>query len=275
MIPKAFIRDWRAKAPWAEDSMVEQDLVLSRCLVELYECPSVRRSIAFRGGTALQKLFLKTPSRYSDDIDLVQIKKEPIGQVLDEIRAKIDPILGKAQYKQTQGRVTLVYKFSSEDALPVPLKVKIEINNAEHFNVFPLKEIPFSVDSKWFSGKTECLTYSLDELMGTKLRAFYQRKKGRDLFDLYWVFESCAELSVENLIKAFNKYIEHEGLKISRAEFEKNIHEKKISPEFGKDIARLLNSENRDSFELGKAFELVESKIISKLAGNSWVGSKK
>ena len=38
--------------------------------------------------------------------------------------------------------------------------------------------------SRWFTGAAKVLTYDLDELLGTKLRALYQRKKGRDLFDL-------------------------------------------------------------------------------------------
>lgn len=38
--------------------------------------------------------------------------------------------------------------------------------------------------NSWFSGRSELTTYALEELLGTKLRALYQRKKGRDLFDL-------------------------------------------------------------------------------------------
>lgn len=73
MIPRAHIMAWRSHAPWPTDAQVEQDLVLSRALVELYRNPSVARTVAFRGGTALHKLFFTSPGRYSEDIDLVQI----------------------------------------------------------------------------------------------------------------------------------------------------------------------------------------------------------
>lgn len=275
MIPKAFIQEWKRTAPWEDDSQVEQDLVLSRCLVELYNCPAVKDSIAFRGGTALQKLFLPKPSRYSEDIDLVQIKKEPIGEVLTQIRGRIDPILGKAQFTQKQGRVTLVYKFQSEDTPPKAMKLKIEINNEEHFHVYDLQKLKFVVNSKWWSGSSEILTYSLSELMGTKLRALYQRKKGRDLFDLFWVIQNIKGFSPKDTITAFDKYIQHEGLKISRAEFEQNIHEKKANGAFGSDIAPLLTSADAKSFDLKTAFEAVETEIISKLAGNPWAGHSK
>ena len=44
-----------------------------------------------------------------------------------------------------------------------------------------------AVDSEWFSGSGTIITYRLEELMATKLRALYQRRKGRDLFDLWFV----------------------------------------------------------------------------------------
>lgn len=91
MIPRAHVTAWRSRAPWPTDSQVEQDLVLSRALVELYRNPSVAQTVAFRGGTALHKLFFTMPGRYSEDIDLVQIGAGPIGPILDAIRASLDP----------------------------------------------------------------------------------------------------------------------------------------------------------------------------------------
>ena len=58
MIPKAFINEWREHAPWRIDAQVEQDLVISRALVDMYSVPELRERLAFRGGTALYKLHL-------------------------------------------------------------------------------------------------------------------------------------------------------------------------------------------------------------------------
>ena len=41
------------------------------------------------------------------------------------------------------------------------------------------------MENSWFTGSAELTTYHFEELLGTKLRALYQRKKGRDLYDLY------------------------------------------------------------------------------------------
>ena len=72
MIPRAHITHWRQIAPWPSDAQVEQDLVLSRAIVELFSDPHIASALAFRGGTALHKLVFETPGRYSEDIDLVQ-----------------------------------------------------------------------------------------------------------------------------------------------------------------------------------------------------------
>ena len=72
MIPRDYITEWRALAPWVQDSQVEQDLVISRALVEIFSHPVLVDGLAFRGGTALYKLHLTPPARYSEDIDLVQ-----------------------------------------------------------------------------------------------------------------------------------------------------------------------------------------------------------
>ena len=55
MIPKAAIAAWRKTAPWGEDWQVEQDLILSRALIDMFSQPTVAELAVFRGGTALDK----------------------------------------------------------------------------------------------------------------------------------------------------------------------------------------------------------------------------
>lgn len=74
------------KANWLYQSQVEQDLVLSRALVNLYQYEVIQKALAFRGGTALNKLFVDQPARYSEDLDFVLIQDAPIGYILTAIR---------------------------------------------------------------------------------------------------------------------------------------------------------------------------------------------
>jgi predicted nucleotidyltransferase component of viral defense system len=89
LIPNSYIQAWRASAPWADSRQVEQDLIICRALCDLFNEPALNRKIAFRGGTAINKLLFKQALRYSEDIDLVQTQPEPIGATVDAIRAAL------------------------------------------------------------------------------------------------------------------------------------------------------------------------------------------
>ena len=268
MIPRNYITHWRAEAPWIQDFQVEQDLAISRALVEIFSQPALHQSLAFRGGTALYKLHLRPPARYSEDIDLVQTKAEAAGPMMEALRAVLDPWLGKPKWKQTEGRVTFNYRFDSEDAPPIPLKLKVETNTREHFSVYGLKEIPFSVLSPWFEGACKIQSYDLDELLATKLRALYQRKAGRDLFDLATALTKGA--GPERIVKAFLKYMEHEGHKITRAMFEENFALKMEDPDFLADISPLLSADY--TWDPAADAPIVSSQLIERIPGDPWKG---
>ena len=92
MIPRDFITEWRANAPWVQDFQVEQDLVICRALVEIFSHPLLKVSLAFRGGTALNKIYIQPPARYSEDLDFVitaiNVQREvggPLAEILDTI----------------------------------------------------------------------------------------------------------------------------------------------------------------------------------------------
>ena len=269
MIPRDYVTEWRAQAPWVQDAQVEQDLVIARALVELFSHAAVAGGLAFRGGTALYKLYLTPPARYSEDIDLVQTVPGPMGPVMDGVRQSLDPWLGKPKWKQTEARVTFIYRFSSEDEPPLPLRLKVEISSREHFSVFGLVRIPFSVASRWFSGTADIVTYELDELLATKLRALYQRKKGRDLFDLATALDRDAVFPAR-VAAAFAKHLAHTGDPVSRATFERNLTAKLRDRQFRSDIGPLLA--HGYSWDVEAAARQVSASLVSLLPGAPWRG---
>lgn len=269
MIPQANITAWRAVAPWPDDAQVEQDLVLSRAVVELFGEPKLAGKIALRGGTSLNKLFIKPQCRYSEDIDLVQTQAEAIGPVLDAIRKNLDPWLGKPARKASGGNVTLTYRFESEIAPVRPLRLKIEINTREHFTVLGLRKQAFAVASPWFTGMADITTYELDELLGTKMRALYQRRKSRDLFDL-WLCIDRKLLNPDRVVACFGRYMDQEGHPVSRAQFEQNLHGKQSDPDFMDDIAPLLTPSVW--YDPVEAMKLVREVLIERVQGEPWRG---
>jgi predicted nucleotidyltransferase component of viral defense system len=262
MIPERAIIEWRKFAPWIKEIMVEQDLIICRALVAIYNDEFLSSHLAFRGGTALHKLYLSLQPRYSEDIDLVQIQPENVGTVLDKLREVLS-FLGKPVIKQKKNNNTMVFRVDSTFPPVIPIRLKIEINCKEHFTVLGLTKIPFEVKNQWFSGACEITTYQLDELVGTKLRALYQRKKGRDLFDLHKALEN-PNLNPDNVIKCYREYISFsDGESPSQAVYLANMEEKMQEETFLNDMQALLRASL--SFNPQTAWNLVRKKLIEKL----------
>ena len=119
MIPRSDIVFWRQNSPWQLDGQVEQDLVISRALVELFTDEAIRQNLAFRGGTALYKLYMDKPVRYSEDIDLVQVAPKPIGKIIDKIKERLAFIDTSPRVNQKNRNNTIIFCFNSEIA-PIP-----------------------------------------------------------------------------------------------------------------------------------------------------------
>jgi len=265
MIPAAYISEWSQFAPWKSIGQIEQDLVISRALAEIYSDPFLAGKLAFRGGTALHKLFLQPQSRYSEDIDLVQIDEGVIGPVLDRIRHLLDPIFeSNAKYKKTLISNKLTYRFLSELPPIQPLKLKIEINCREHFSELGFIKVPFKMNSRWYSGECEITSYRLEELMGTKLRALYQRNKGRDLFDLYAALTKAMGLDISKVAQSYHRYMMHSvGEVPSMGVYLANLEAKMTDPEFLGDISGLLRPEEK--WNANQAYQLLCNAFLSKL----------
>jgi predicted nucleotidyltransferase component of viral defense system len=256
MIPSAFITAWRKNVPWIENFQVEQDLIIERSLVEIFNDSFLRDHLAFRGGTALHKFFLKPQPRYSEDIDLVQINPEPIKETIQRLQNRLS-YFEKSEPRQKANNNTIIFRYTSESGLPV--KMKVEINCREHYTLFGYKDIQAKVETPWFKGESTIRTYKLEEILGTKLRALYQRKKGRDLFDLWYVLKGhnpdCAEI-----IQAWKFYMEKEGHKVTQKEFVKNVEEKLSDKGFLGDTQGLLRPDIQ--YDPSDAYSLVHSKLL-------------
>lgn len=240
MIPQAYLVDWRNVAPWSEMHQVEQDLVLTRAIIQLYSDPIFSEARVFRGGTAMQKLFYETPICYSEDIDLVQIHKGPIGGWIDSIRKHLDPWLGEPRRTRKENRASLIYRFESEISPVQRMRLKIEVNTGENFTVLSTQKRKIHSQSEWFSGHADVTTYKIEELLGTKLRALYQRKKGRDLFDLAMALKHFPDMDLHKIVHCFQQYMEHGKTLVSRAQFEENLAGKLTDVDFLNDVQPLL-----------------------------------
>ncbi|MEQ8908605.1 MAG: nucleotidyl transferase AbiEii/AbiGii toxin family protein [Vicingaceae bacterium] len=263
MIAKPYIAKWQDHAPWKEFAQVEQDLIISRTLVELFSDDFLRENLAFRGGTALHKLYLNPAPRYSEDIDLVQIKAGPIKPIMKRI-GEVIRFFEEERKTQNKGHgIKALYRFNSEYE-GIRMRLKLEINCREHSNVMDWVHFPFEVQSEWFKGECKIRTYNINELLGTKLRALYQRSKGRDLFDLNYA-RLNKNINVDDIIQCFQQYTEFatEKKPPSKKEFLLNIEAKENDPAFTGDMEGLLRP--KISYNQQEAFDWLKTAVISQM----------
>jgi len=263
MIPQAYITEWSHEVPWKSNEQVEQDLVICRALIHLFSDEWLASSLAFRGGTALHKLYLSPQARYSEDIDLVQIRKEPIKETIQRIQEALS-FLGESSVKPKKNGNQIFYKFDSEFPPVQKLRLKIETSTREHFTVMGFHKTSFKLESSWHSGCCEINTYNLEELLGTKLRALYQRRKGRDLFDLYIALMRKPELNTNAIIESYKEYMNRSVDKPpTQKQFLLNMEEKIIDSEFLGDTKALLR--HGIDYDPENAYELIKSELIEKI----------
>jgi predicted nucleotidyltransferase component of viral defense system len=204
MINRASLTHGSSVVPWTDNAQVEQDLIICRALVAIFSDDFLSSQLAFRGGTALHKLYLSPQPRYLRTSTWCRYipgdkgHHVSVGEVLDFLPDRVT--------KQKRYNNTMLFRMESEIPPTIQIRLKVEINCYEHFNVLGLMKHPFEVENSWFSGKAELTTYNYNELLGTKLRALYQRKKGRDLFDLYTALTQ-RECNEDEIIVCYKKYM--------------------------------------------------------------------
>ena len=273
MIPAQNIVAWGNVVPWADQRQIEQDLIISRALVEIFSDSMLRGALRIRGGTALNKLHFPAPMRYSEDIDLVRTSTGPIGPILDRLRVVLEPWLGRAQFDRSPVAPKFRFRVDAEDGSGVPIRLKIEINIGEIEAFDGPAALPLEVTNPWFSGEAAIPTFTREEMMATKLRALLQRNKGRDLYDLAHALEVFEGLDAHRIVEMFERYLGLSGTAISRAQAQERMFAKLAQPRLLLDMRPLLPAAQAKALteeSTAESFRRVFTTLVDRLPGESW-----
>jgi predicted nucleotidyltransferase component of viral defense system len=254
MIPYNVITGWSVSHPWPTREQIEQDLLLSQAICEISNDALLGEELVMRGGTAFHKLFLPQPYRYSEDLDYVRTSQGGIGDIMKRL-TEIGNGLGYT-VRTKMGMYPKVYwRGTSQTGLPI--RIKIEINTYERTPALPYISKEFVVDTEWYSAKAAVRTFQPEELIATKLRAIYQRSKGRDLFDI-WLALSELNLNTELVLKGFEPY-RPEGYS-SRLAI-RNLEEKLANITFREDISNLITA-HAENYDVDAAGQILISNLL-------------
>jgi predicted nucleotidyltransferase component of viral defense system len=263
--------------PWPSQIQVEQDLLLCRAMVALFDDAFLQDQIAMRGGTLLHKVHLAPPARYSEDIDLVVVGDRPEGHIRKALNRVLSGVLGtpkqsvwedlKLAIRNTvkPSRVLrMTYAIPSLVETGTNLEVVVEANVTERTPHLPVIKIPFEFPFQDTVVSTKVCGYDIHEMLGTKMRALFQRRRGRDLFDLYWALTLAKPaVAPAGIIESFQHYLKLESSVAGRAEFISLLDGHLADRGFCSDMKQLLRA--GIDYDPQQAGEYVKSKLLALL----------
>ena len=273
MIPTQNIVAWGQTVPWAEQRQIEQDLMISRALVAIFNNPLLKEQLRFRGGTALNKLHLNA-LRYSGRYRSRQNLRGPIGAVLDALRNVLEPWLGHANFEASSVAPKLRFRIEPEDKSAI-IRVKVEMNTAGITAYDPPITIPFEVKNPWFTGRADIPTLPARKSSRPGC-ALLQRDKGRDLIDLPHAKDVFDKLDTRRVVRCFGKYLAASGHDL-RAQAEERMFAKLAKTAFHAGRATSLSAdeaENSDDKAARAVFRTVFSEFIKLDSSQAWAKSK-
>jgi predicted nucleotidyltransferase component of viral defense system len=252
---------WRSKAPWPDRVQIEQDLLLSRLMIEIARDDVLGPELAMRGGTCMHKLHLPTALRYSEDLDYVRSTRsgiKPHTEALARIAAEIGLTVSS---RQRSGQMVHVYLDGQPTEGMGRIRIKIEMNIAEIESFEPRKAVHHTVETSWWSGEADIPTFQTEELLATKLRALYQRSRGRDLFDL-WLGLTVLGADPERIVAGFHHDMGNAAFTFPQ--LRNNLAAKLADTTFRHDLDALVASTPHD-YDPRSAADLVMRDLGSRL----------
>lgn len=267
----------QASVPWPLQRQVEQDLLLCLAMAALFNDEFLRSQIAMRGGTLLHKVHLAPAARYSEDIDLVVYGDRPDAHIAKAIKRVLGGVFGKPtdsiwdtiqlairNVVKPSRVLRLTYSVSSVSEPGTTLDVVVEANVTERKPHRAIVQIPFEFSYRDKTIKSALNGYDLHEMLGTKMRALFQRKRGRDLFDLYWALtKATPAVDPVIVIDSFRHYLEQEGSSAARTEFLVILNSHLADRGFCNDMLPLLRVGL--DYDPQKAGDLVKAKLLGLL----------
>ena len=267
----------QAAVPWPSQRQVEQDLLLCQTMVALFNDAFLQSQIAMRGGTLLHKVHLAPAARYSEDIDLVVVGDRPEGHIRLALNRVLSGVLGtpkqsvwddlKLAIRNTVKPSRVLRMTYAVPSLMEPgtnLEIVVEANVTERTPHLPVIKIPFEFPFRDAAVSTQVSGYDIHEMLGTKMRALFQRRRGRDLFDLYWALALAKPAVVPaRIIESFQHYLKLEGSVAGRFEFVALLDGHLADRGFCSDMNQLLRA--GIDYDPQQAGEYVKAKLLALL----------
>ncbi|MFZ4477383.1 MAG: nucleotidyl transferase AbiEii/AbiGii toxin family protein [Saprospiraceae bacterium] len=186
----------KARAVSVRDQQIEKDYILSWILFGISKHDFLSKTIVFKGGTVLKKVYFEE-YRFSEDLDFTLLDSETSNELIfSSFRSVFDFIREEANIpleiidnnEHEDGGINFYISFIG------PLggqgnnkSVKVDISRSEHLAFEPIIKSVLTGYSDMEAHQLLC--YSLEEVLVEKMRSVMQRMQARDFYDIWYLLE--------------------------------------------------------------------------------------
>ncbi len=220
----------KAREAGVRDQQIEKDYVLSWILQGIANHQHLSKTIVFKGGTVLKKIYFEG-YRFSEDLDFTLQENEITNeQIFDWFRetflyvreeANIPLEISDDNEHQDGGINFYISYVGPLGGQGSNKKVKVDISRSETLVFKPVKKNAIVIYSDLQKHKLLC--YPLEEVLVEKMRSVMQRMQARDFYDIWYLLE-VAEMQPDYYVKEFSEKCERKDLKA--ADFLKKLDER-------------------------------------------------
>ncbi|NCN23881.1 MAG: hypothetical protein COU65_04160 [Candidatus Pacebacteria bacterium CG10_big_fil_rev_8_21_14_0_10_42_12] len=159
------------------------------------------KQLTFKGGTALRLLY--NSPRFSEDLDFnAKLDVDQIRNLLNKVVTNTSKLVDNIELKELntlQGFSAKLYFKSDISSMPLTIKLDFSFreNSIDEIKKTISTELPIQIYSL-------INVFSAEEILAEKIRTLFQRVKGRDIYDIWFL------LNIQTLLdmKMVNKKLE-------------------------------------------------------------------
>lgn len=184
MIPQEALSHWDDVVPWDDNRLVEQDLALTRLILDIANHPILLNKLSLKGGTCLHKLWLPEPWRYSEDLDYNRIVASNPLEIINSLKEiAFDTGFKDTIFKQNKLFMHLWLIDALDDGQEFRVKIDIQREIKSDSSAYQYRQ--FAIDNPWCSKQASVRSNTAEDIVASKVLALFQRSRPRDLFDMW------------------------------------------------------------------------------------------
>ena len=173
-----------------------------------------KATIVCKGGTALNKIYLSGVQRFSEDLDFDAFFKGSVARnrKIEFLQSEVMAALTKDYEVQRPRMMREIVRFACSFHNEMGKKDSIFVEFNLHTPRVGRIIVKEAKSQLWGTAVT-IPVYSFEALVAKKLKTFYERETGKDLYDIYRSLQGRTDSDMRKIVSTLRKVLKVEGIK--------------------------------------------------------------